>query len=139
MTRYPLLSTLLALLLSSICSFAAEAIEGVWEKTDGQARMRFKVEQGKLNGYLVKIADKSRVKDTENPDPALRNRKLLGLRIASGFWKQGDKWIGGTVYDSSKGKTYKGKIWLDGKDKLKMRGYVGVAMIGRTADWKRVK
>ena len=32
-----------------------------------------------------------------------------------------------------------GAIWLEGKDKLQMRGYVGVSVIGRTAEWKRVK
>ena len=139
MTRFPVVSSLLALLFSSLCSFAADAVEGVWEKSDGQAQIRFKIEKGKLNGYLTKIADKKRVKDTNNPAPARRSRKLLGLKIASGFWKQGNAWVGGSLYDSSKGKTYKGKIWLDGKDKLKMRGYVGVSLIGRTAEWKRVK
>lgn len=139
MTRNPLFSTLLAFLFSSLCSIAAEAVEGIWEKSDGRAQIRLKIEKGILSGFLTKVAAEAPVHDINNPDPSLRERKIVGLQIISGFRKQGDKWVGGSLYDCRRGKSYKGSIWLEGRDQLRMRGHVGVSLIGSTAKWKRIK
>ena len=40
---------------------------------------------------------------------------------------------------ANKGKVYDCKIELDGTDKLKVRGFVGVSMFGRTQIWYKVK
>lgn len=45
----------------------------------------------------------------------------------------------GTVYDPKSGKTYSGKITQTSKDKLEMRGYVGISLFGRSSYWTRVK
>ncbi|GAA5484604.1 DUF2147 domain-containing protein [Haloferula sargassicola] len=129
---------LLGLLAAVILPLHADPIEGLWKKDDGQATIRLTIENGKLTGRLTSVADKSRTTDTHNPDASKRSRKLIGLTIVQGFWKDGDKWTGGTVYDSSRGKTYQGNIWLEGADTLKMRGYLGVSALGRTATWKRI-
>jgi len=42
------------------------------------------------------------------------------------------------VVDPENGKEYKGKIWAVGKDKLFMRGYVGISLLGRTQSWVRI-
>lgn len=106
---------------------------------DGKATMRVTIEKGKLVGRITDVKDKSRTHDTNNPDPKLRGRKIIGLPIVWGFYKKGDKWEGGRVYDSSDGKMYKGKIWMEGKNTLVMRGFVGVSLIGKSAKWIRVK
>jgi uncharacterized protein (DUF2147 family) len=46
--------------------------------------------------------------------------------------------VDGTVVDPENGKEYKGKIWAVGKDTLKMRGYVGISLLGRTESWVRL-
>jgi uncharacterized protein (DUF2147 family) len=75
--------------------------------------------------------------DSENPDESLRNRKLMGLQILSGFiHKSENKWDSGKIYDPNNGKTYSCKMTLDG-DRLKVRGYIGFSLIGRTAVWSR--
>ncbi len=118
---------------------ASDPIEGEWLKDDQSARIRLKVtRKNQLMGMITYVKDPKRTHDTNNPDASKHGRKLIGLVIIRGFSKNGDKWVGGTVYDSKTGKTYKGKIWLDG-DKLMMRGYVGVSLIGRTATWTRYK
>jgi len=133
------LSTLFVLLFSLFTAHAADPVEGKWEKSDKQGQILIKVEKGKLSGYLIGVKDKKRTHDTNNPNSKLRKRKLIGLKIISGFTKGSDgKWSGGSVYDSSKGKTYKGKIWIEGGS-LMMRGYVGVSMLGKTAQWNRMK
>ena len=117
----------------------AEAIEGIWEKADKSAQIKISVSGGSLSAKIHSVADKSRTHDTNNPDASKRGNKLLGLQIASGFSKEGDKWSGGSVYDSRSGKYYSGKMWLEGNDNLTMRAFKGVSLLGKSAKWTRVK
>lgn len=128
-----------ALLFSLTFANAADPILGLWKKSDGQATIKITIENGKLVGRVTEAKDKTRTHDTNNPDPKLRNRKIIGLPVVWGFYKKGEMWEGGRVYDSANGKTYQGKIWLEGKDKLMMRGFKGVSLLGRSAEWSRVK
>jgi uncharacterized protein (DUF2147 family) len=54
------------------------------------------------------------------------------------FHPAGDDWVDGTVVDPENGKEYKGKIWAVSKDALKMRGFVGISLLGRTETWTRI-
>ena len=127
------------LLFSFAIAKAADPIEGVWKVSDGKATIRVTIEEGKLVGRITAVSNPAWVTDTENKDPKMRTRKIIGLPMVWGFYKKGDKWEGGSVYDSANGKTYKGKIWMEGKDKMVMRGFVGVSLLGRSAHWNRVK
>ena len=69
---------------------------------------------------------------------ALKNQRILGMVIIKSFHPERDDWVGGTVVDPENGKEYKGKIWAIGTDKLGMRGFVGISLIGRTATWVRI-
>ncbi len=76
--------------------------------------------------------------DRENPDPNLRSQPTLGLVVLEGFVRSGpDTWNDGTIYDPNNGKTYKCKLKLKG-DTLKVRGYIGISLFGRTTEWTRV-
>lgn len=76
--------------------------------------------------------------DQHNPDPSLRSRPLIGLRILEGFTSAGDNsWGNGTCYDPKCGKTYRGKIHLAAHDRLELRGYIGIPLFGRTSVWTR--
>ena len=80
--------------------------------------------------------------DRHNPDPNLRNRNLKGITFLWGFTYEPKKnrWKGGKVYDPNNGKTYDAKMSLeDDGNTLKMRGYVGISLLGRTAKFERVK
>jgi uncharacterized protein (DUF2147 family) len=73
--------------------------------------------------------------DAANADPALRKRSLCGLQIGSGFhFVNPDRAEGGRLYDPESGKTYSGSLTRDG-DTLKLRGYIGIALFGRTEVW----
>jgi uncharacterized protein (DUF2147 family) len=87
---------------------------------------------------VVKVNPKApETKDAMNPDAGLRGRSLCGLRIGEGFKPDGqDTAAGGKLYDPVSGKTYSGKIARQG-DSLKLRGYVGLALFGRTEVWSR--
>ena len=78
--------------------------------------------------------------DRNNPDPKLRTRPILGLEMLTGFEYAGkNKWKNGRIYDPENGKTYKCKMKLKDNGELKIRGYIGFSMLGRTTTWTRVK
>lgn len=76
--------------------------------------------------------------DDRNPDPALRDRRLDGLVIMSGFEYAGDgQWKNGTVYDPNSGKTYRCSLTLVDANTLEIRGYIGISLFGRSETWTR--
>ncbi len=80
--------------------------------------------------------------DKHNPDPALQGRSLLGITFLWGFEyvEKKNRWKDGKVYDPNNGKTYDAKMELEQEGNiLKMRGYIGVSLFGRTARFERVK
>lgn len=140
-----------AALMLAVGAQAAEtsAIEGLWRTAPtsaGRATIRVFEEGGVLVGELVELdqptyppgdpmAGRPRV-DRENPNPALRERPIQGLRLLEGFRYTGEVWAGGTIYDPDNGRTYKCTMRLDG-DLLKVRGFVGFSLFGRTTEWSR--
>src|SRR5215471_11024198 len=71
-------------------------------------------------------------------DGELKGRPLIGLHILWDLSKDGDEWSGGKILDPDNGKVYKCYIALehDGK-KLKVRGFIGFSLLGRTQHWFR--
>ena len=59
------------------------------------------------------------------------------MNILTGLNKDGNEWSGGKILDPKNGKEYKCYIQLLDKNTLKLRGYIGFSMFGRTAIWKR--
>lgn len=125
-------------------SHKADDIVGTWlnEEKTGKVQI-FKI-SGKYYGKLVwlkepndKVTGKPRT-DIENPDPKLKNTPLIGLVNLKGFEFNGkDEWKDGTIYDPKNGKTYSCFIKFDSPDILKIRGYIGVSLLGRTTLWSR--
>jgi uncharacterized protein (DUF2147 family) len=79
------------------------------------------------------------LRDRHNPESALRQRKVTGLEILRGLKPRPDgTWVGGSIYDPATGNTYTCHLALDGDDRLHVRGYVGIPLLGRTTTWTRV-
>ena len=47
------------------------------------------------------------------------------------------QWSGGSIYDPDTGHTYSCKLELLDPNKLKVRGFLGVSLLGRTQIWTR--
>ena len=63
---------------------------------------------------------------------------VIGLVILSGLKKDGAEYTSGQILDPDNGKTYSSKIYLtDGGEKLNVRGYIGVSLLGRSQIWQR--
>lgn len=120
---------------------AGDDAAGIWWSPDKDAKLEMKVDaQGRLSGRLIAIPEKdgSNV-DHKNPDPALRNRPLLGLTVFSGFQREApNHWVKGQVYDAELGATFQAKVWLEDNERLMVRGYVGLPLFGRTEIFQRV-
>lgn len=119
-------------------------VAGIWLNQDKDAKIEISEKGGKFYGKIVWLKDpidpetNKPKTDKHNPDPALKNRPTLGLEILKGFIFNGeDEWKDGQIYDPKSGKTYSCYIRFESKDKLKIRGFIGVSMLGRTTYWTR--
>jgi uncharacterized protein (DUF2147 family) len=79
--------------------------------------------------------------DFLNPDESLRHRRVMGLevfRVSEDRDAKEAKWRG-TVYDPKIGKAYACKAHVLAGKRLKIRGFIGVSLFGRTTYWTRVE
>jgi len=135
--------SIIALTLASITSLAQEKnIEGRWLSGDGEGWIEIRLAAdgliGVAAGSTTVTAGAPPRLDSKNPDPALRNRPIEGMTIMRGFEYQGDgRWTGGTIYDPNSGKTYRATVTLVDRDTLKLRGYIGISLFGRSDTWTR--
>jgi uncharacterized protein (DUF2147 family) len=122
----------------------SDDIAGIWLNQEGTAKISvFKVGSsfyGKIVWLKVpndSITGKPRT-DVENPDPKLKAVPLLGLVNLKGFEFDGkDEWKDGTIYDPKNGKTYSCYIKFGTPESLKIRGYIGISLLGRTTLWTK--
>ena len=91
-------------------------------------------------GKIIEIfeADKKHLK-CEKCDGEDHNKPILGLNIIKGLKKNDKIYDGGIIVDPKNGKTYHCKITFEGKDKLIVRGYIGISFFGRSQTWLRLK
>jgi uncharacterized protein (DUF2147 family) len=132
-----------------------DSVLGLWATApgteDGQAHVKIYKENGTYHGKIVWLeipiypedddggmAGQPKV-DRENPDESLRTRPIQDMQIMFDFSHKGKgKYAKGTIYAPDDGKTYKCKLTLEDDDNLKVRGYIGVSLLGRTERWTRV-
>lgn len=120
----------------------SEAIVGVWQTHgDKPAKIQIYLASGRYYGKIIWLRDPlvngKPVVDKNNPDAAKRGRPVIGLVLLTGFTFDGDEWNDGHIYDPESGKTYSCILTLKDANTLKVRGYVGFSMFGRTEVWTR--
>ena len=120
------------------------SIEGEWYNEEKDAIITVKKERNNTySGHVTWMKNPNDIngepkKDVLNPDEKLRGRKRLGLKIMYRFkYNTENEWDGGRIYDPKSGNTYRGTITMNSKNKLDLRGYVGVSWFGRTSYWTR--
>lgn len=117
---------------------------GVWTNEDGKARFEIYKCGDNLCGKIVSLKEPNRngkpKLDINNEDKKLKNRPLLGMEFMQGFEYEGNnKWDEGTIYDPESGKTYSCYMKMTGPNKMEVKGYIGISLIGRTQNWTRIK
>jgi len=129
--------------LVSGTAFAAEpSVIGDWLVKEGWANIRIDDCNGKMWGIVV--WEKAPGFDKENPDPAKKNRPLLGTPVLMGLapTKEPGHWTG-EIYNSNDGKMYGATISLSDENTLDLQGCLGSSgfssWLCQTQQWTRVK
>ena len=132
-------------LLLLATSINAQTIFGKWnsnnEKT-GEIDSVIEVykKDGKAYAKVIEIKNPNRKNAVCNKcEDENKDKPILGLDILTGLEKDDDEWSGGTILDPRNGKIYKCYIKLVNSNKLKIRGYMGVSLFGKTAYWQRAE
>ena len=94
---------------------------------------------GRLLWFRIKRDDPNQEGlDTANPKSELRNRPLCDLVFMTGFKPAAPGiWEDGRVYDTDDGNTYGGAMRLQPDGTLRLRGYIGIPLIGGSQVWTR--
>jgi uncharacterized protein (DUF2147 family) len=134
-------------LIHGLSADAAQAV-GYWKSVsdvkgeEGKVTALWKLSvdaKGELTGAIV-------WSPTSKPDDKYKSKKteFNGMPVRDTLWMKGlkksgsDGWSGGTIVDvgNDKGDVYGCEVKvIDGGKKLAMRGYIGIALIGRTQTW----
>lgn len=136
-----------ALLLGAAAAMAQSATPvGTWQTIDdntGQAKALVQITDdgsGTLSGKVIKglgPSDDPTRRCTECTD-ARKDQLILGMTIINGMTKDGDGWDHGQILDPENGKIYKCKMHLEENgQKLVVRGYIGISLLGRSQTWNR--
>lgn len=122
-----------------------DAIIGVWEAGGGKGHVQIFKQNGKYYGKIIwlksgsKEADGGIKVDKKNPNPAMRNKPIIGTLLLKDFVYKNGEWTDGVIYDTSAGREYDAYIKMKDKNTLAVRGYVGFSLMGKTDIWTRVR
>jgi len=135
--------------LSSMAWADAEELLGSWITPEDKAVIEIYEQNGAYYGKFISLkeplyaeghesglAGQAKV-DRNNPDASKHNDPIIGLNLLRGFTYKGDHtWHKGRIYDPENGKDYKCTIKLQKDGTLKVRGFVGISLFGRTQIWR---
>ncbi|NLN25050.1 MAG: DUF2147 domain-containing protein [Bacteroidetes bacterium] len=121
----------------------AQEVYGKWKTIDditGEAKSIVEIykKNGKAYGKVVEILNPEKRNDKcINCTGADKNKPILGMEILKDLKKNGSEYSGGTITDPNTGKIYKALMELENPNKLKVRGYIGFSLMGRSQYWER--
>ena len=123
---------------------------GVWRTIDDSTKkdkslVRIVEINGVYTGKVEKFLDPESPKDAVCKDCSdeRKDKPILGMTIIRNMKQSGDDkavFEGGDILDPNNGKVYQSRMKLvDNGAKLEVRGFIGVALLGRTQTWIRVE
>jgi len=126
--------------LSFGCS--AQDIVGQWETYDDTTKQKKSIveiyqKEELFFGRIIAtfVANKNAV--CEPCEGAKKDKPIIGLVIIENLKRNGNEFEGGSILDPESGETYKCKLKLIHNNKLKVRGFLGISIFGRTQYWIR--
>ena len=126
-----------------INSFQSNEIEDVWITQDDEtgkkkSEVLLYKNNGKLYGKIINLLlEEDKGKICINCKGENKNLPIEGMVIVRGLKLNGKTWEEGTILDPKSGKTYSCYITFDDDNTLKVRGYIGFSLLGRTQKWIR--
>ena len=116
---------------------------GTWLTEGGESRVEIAPCEDRFCGSIVWLKTPSRedggpIVDSNNGDPALRSRQVMGLRIMEGFVLSDQGALeGGTIYNPEDGNTYEPVFTPRDDGSLQLEACV--LFICRSQTWVRVE
>ena len=137
------LTLLFSIVFMSI-TLNAQSIVGEWETYDDETKKKKSVvtiykNNDKYYGKITEIIDGKGDEICDKCSGNKKNKPILGLVIIEGLSKDGDEYNDGTILDPESGEDYKCYLELENENKLKVRGFIGFSVFGRTQYWIRKK
>ena len=137
---------IMLLLASPLVGYAQEGqdVLGEWYTEERKAKVEIYACGDAYCGKIVWLKEPNNPDgtpkvDDENPNEALRSRKIIGSNILTGLIYEGEgEWDDGEIYDPESGKTYSCLMELE-DGILEVRGFIGLSLIGRSQTWTRVE
>jgi len=124
-------------------SYQTNQIEGVWITQDDEtgkkkSEVLLYKNEGKLYGKILNLLlEEDKGKLCVNCKGENKNLAIEGMVIVEGLELNGKIWEEGTILDPKSGKTYSCYITFENQNTLKVRGYIGFSLLGRTQKWIR--
>lgn len=116
---------------------------GLWKSVDDETKkpkslIRIVEKDGVFSGRVERIlTDKPDAKCDKCTDER-KGQPVQGMTIITGMKQEGEGWGGGEILDPNNGKVYRSQMKLvDAGRRLEVRGFVGIALFGRTQTWIR--
>lgn len=134
----------LLMVISSVTNASAEDPVGLWITERGLARVVIDKCAEALCGTITALKDPidpttgKPQTDTDNEDPAKRNRPVIGIRVIIEMKPDGANRWSGQLYNAEDGKTYSGYLIMDGANTLNVKGCI-MMVLCKTQKWTRVK
>lgn len=123
---------------------ARESVFGRW--ADDRSILEISEHDGYLSARVIALDDPvyregeafgpvgEARRDDLNPDDAKRQQPILGIELLSDYRFEDGRWQG-QIYDAESGKVYSSNMRVGRNGELKMRGYIGIPLFGRTASF----
>jgi len=138
-----MISLYLFLINLSIVLFQPTSVEGLWITQDDEtgkekSEVLLYVEDGKLYGKIIRLLlPEDQGKRCEKCKGENKYKPIAGLVIVKDLSLEKDTWEDGTIMDPKSGKVYDCYLSLESPNVLKVRGFLGFSLLGRTQTWKR--
>ncbi len=122
----------------------SQTIFGKWKTFDEETGNEKSIveiyeQDGKAYGKILQLLEKGKENNLcDNCSGAKKGQPIKGMEIINGLTKDDDEWNDAKILDPKTGKEYKCYIILEEANKLKVRGYLGFSLIGRTQYWTRM-
>ncbi|MCF8477887.1 MAG: DUF2147 domain-containing protein [Pseudolabrys sp.] len=139
------MKSVLAALAALVClpgTALAGAPEGTWLSEDGGTKVHISNCGGKLCGTVVWLDEPISPKtgkpktDARNPDPAKRDRPLIGLRVVNGLTPDGSDIWSGEIYNADDGHTYQASMQVQDERTARVQGCV-LKILCKNQIWSR--
>lgn len=117
---------------------------GYWLTENGNAIVKFEPCGQKVCGQMVWVANARDAagdlkRDVKNEDPTARARAICGLPLLGGLDSVKENRLeDGWIYNPRDGETYSVEVELVSVSEMKVRGFLGISLLGSSQVWTRV-